>query len=306
MSQHSFYKGTVELTFDEAEHKYYTDTGSTLYEVPGVSTCCNMLDHSVYLMPWAAKMMANYLREHVEVRRNAIDMSWNQFDNLIDEAKTAHRRHFKEAGDIGNMAHEWLNRAIVAALAETDGVVHNMPEPGFDNEQAYNCGIHAHQWMLAHNVRWLQTERKVFSLAGYFAGTMDGLALVDSCSHMSCCPTWYLDERAIIDFKSSNHLRLEYLYQTAAYLEAWNEEFPEQSAATRWILRLGKEEGDFESWYTSSPDDLDQDLKVFHLLRQLWTAHRVVEARMALQKKVRKEAKKEEKTRGRKRTKASA
>ena len=126
------------------------------------------------------------------------------------------------------------------------------------------------EWMQEHKVRWLKTESKVYSRQYMFAGTMDGLAEVDG-------------ELCIVDWKSSNHLRTEYLYQTSAYQQAIQEEFGDPVAA-RWILRLGKEDGKFEPWYEKN---FEEDFTAFLLCLQLKRQHKQIERRMAEAKKAR-------------------
>jgi hypothetical protein len=250
LSTHSFFRDTVQLEFDEKSHTYYREADDhALVKVPGVTTVCNILDHSIYLMPWAVKVAAQKLLATVPVKDNRVSISWKEFEQLVTDSKKAHREHFDAARDVGQLAHNWIDTAIVEAI-NTDGVIHEMPMPMFDDERAYNCGMNAFNWIQEHNVRWLASERKVYSRKFEYAGTMDGLATVDSCVDAECCKTWFVDALSLIDWKSSNHLRAEYLYQTAAYQQAYEEETG-QAIEARWILRLGKEEGEFQSWYTT-------------------------------------------------------
>jgi translation initiation factor 2B subunit (eIF-2B alpha/beta/delta family) len=144
--------------------------------------------------------------------------------------------------------------------------------------------------MVAHNVRWLRTERKIYSRKYQYAGTLDGLATVDSCQDVACCGRIYQDELSLIDWKSSNHLRTEYLYQTAAYQQAEQEEFGCDIKA-RWILRLGKEDGKFEAWYEQN---FEQDFEAFLGCLNLYRANKAVEKRMSDAKKLRTFKKREE------------
>ena len=140
----------------------------------------------------------------------------------------------------------------------------------------------AFDWMQKHNVRWLCTEREVYSRKYGYAGTTDGLALVDSCSNPTCCAHLFLDELSLIDWKSSNALRLEYLFQTAAYQNAIVEETGETIDA-RWILQLDKDTGKFDPWYET---DFDQDFEGYLACLSLQPIHRAVEKRMSGQKKL--------------------
>ena len=304
----SFYRGAIILRFDKDAHIYYRMNGETPEAVRGVTNISNILDHSMYLMPWAVKMM--YLKLLKTVPRVRTEESgdaaagleplsedytrpipWAEFDKLLQEAKSAHREHFEDAGDVGHLAHKWIEDSVRWAIAFNDGIVENMNEVAPTDERAINCGLAAHKWMVAHNVRWLQTEKKVYSRQHNYAGTMDGLALVDDCGDPACCPTFFQDQLSLIDWKSSNHLRIEYLYQTAAYQHAEQEEFGKPIAA-RWILRLGKEDGKFEAWYETN---FEQDFEAFLACLALQRVNKAVEKRMSDAKKLRTFKKREEK-----------
>ena len=118
------------------------------------------------------------------------------------------------------------------------------------DERAVRAVKAALRWMKAHHVEWLKTEEKVYSKAYDFAGTMDGLAYVDSCSDPACCTEEFKHSLCLIDFKTSNQLKDEYCLQTAAYQQALHEEHG-TIIDNRWLLRLGKNEeeaGKFETW----------------------------------------------------------
>jgi hypothetical protein len=115
---------------------------------------------------------------------------------------------------------------------------------------------------------------------------MDGLALVDSCTDRSCCPHAFLNRLSLIDWKSSNHLKIEYLFQTASYKHAKMEEFPTLLIEDTWILRLGKSEeeaGKFEPWHMS-PDEHDEDFAGFLACLALIRLVDKVKERMSQQK----------------------
>jgi hypothetical protein len=106
--------------------------------------------------------------------------------------------------------------------------------------------------------------------------------MVDACENPACCGRLFLDELDLIDWKSSNALRIDYLYQTAAYQNAIVEDTGEDIKA-RWILRLGKEDGKFEAWYETN---FEQDFSGYVACLTLQRVHRAVEQRMSEQKKL--------------------
>jgi hypothetical protein len=281
-----FYDGKVTLYFDKDTWTYYRVCADNKLEPQyGVTGVCHVIDKSLYLVPWACKMM--YLRvlklmPRAGDRVMTASIPWVEFDELLQEAKKAHKDKLEEAGDIGTIAHTWIEDSIRNAITFNDGIVEKMNEMAPTDERAVNCGLAAFDWMVKHNVRWKSTERKIYSLKYGYAGTCDGTAIVDGCNDPACCPKLFQDEFSLIDWKSSNSLRTEYLYQTAAYQYAIEEE-TKQAIRARWILRLGKEDGKFESWYET---DFEQDFSGYLACLELHKIHKAVEKRMSSQKKL--------------------
>ncbi len=284
-----FYNGEETLQFDRANWRWYRVLAAELCPLDGVTGVVHIIDKSLYLTPWAAKMV--YVKamkifpriEDADGRVFIPQMPIGDFDALMLEAKGAHKEKLEDAGDGGELAHGWLSNSIKAALVDGSGVVESMDLMAPTDERALACGDNCHKWMVAHNVRWQSTERPVYSRKYGYAGTADGTALVDSCLDPSCCPSLYEDMLCLIDFKSSNQLSIEYLYQTAAYEQALEEELGIDIKA-RWVLRLGKEKGDFESWFEN---DFDNDFAGYLAALNLTRQHKKVTQRMAEAKKLR-------------------
>lgn len=141
------------------------------------------------------------------------------------EAKTAPKDRLEEAGNIGKIAHGCIEDSIRYALEhDPEKIVrelHSIPT----EDKAKSCAEAAFSWMCQHHVRWLATERLVYSKKYEYTGTLDGVAYVNSCQDPSCCAEVFKDRLSLIDWKTSNALRLDYLLQTSAYLHALVEEF---------------------------------------------------------------------------------
>ena len=279
----SFYGGQETLRFDKENWAWYRmplNAEDPLERLDGVTSIVHIIDKSFYLMPWACKMMAQKILRTVP-RVDLVDQS--QFAELVDAAKTAHKDKLEDAGNVGHAAHEWIEASIRNAITFNQGVVAEMTAMAPIDERAVNCGLAAHAWMVAHNVRFQSTERYIYHRELGYAGTCDGTALVDSCDNPACCARIFQDELSIIDWKTSNYLYVEFLYQTAAYQAALEAEFPDKRYAARWILRLGKEEGDFSSWYAKN---FAEDFAGYRAALTLTRVHKSVEKRMAEERKV--------------------
>src|SRR5208282_754244 len=138
---------TVELHFQTDEHIYYLvgELGQ-LTPQDGVTTICHIIDKSNALVPWAAKMviakllrtMPTFDKEKSILADNASDetiaewvkagsptfpvkympeMTLEAFEKIALEAKSAPRDNLEEAGNVGKMAHEWLEFYIKSMIA---------------------------------------------------------------------------------------------------------------------------------------------------------------------------------------------
>ena len=99
-----------------------------------------------------------------------------------------------------------------------------------------------------HQVKFFESEKKVYSRKHGYTGTLDAEGIIDN-------------QLCIIDFKTSNGIYDEYRFQVAAYLEARKEETGNKYGAY-WIARFGKETPDFETVRVPIKEHKD-DLKAF-------------------------------------------
>jgi hypothetical protein len=301
-----FYDGTIELQYEPKDHVYYRIIDGEFVAQDGVTTVVHIIDKSDALIPWGCKMMAAKLLSTAPTmtlptgEKVIPQASYEDFEKLVLASKNAHKEKLDEAASVGHEAHAWIERYIKAVLAtgpaslQTQEILANLPE----EPRANNCCQAALRWMRAHNVRWRCTERKIYSREFEYAGTMDGLALVDSCGDSLCCPFSFKDRLSVIDWKTSNYLYLEYLLQTAAYQYAYIEETKE-AVEDRWIIRLGKDDGEFDPWHVER-GAFNEDFTGFLFALRLGRKIRAIKERMKAQtdrvkaeKKARSQAEKE-------------
>lgn len=287
-----FYNDTITLRFSERDHIYYRVDPEGLVPLDGVTNTCGIIDKSLYLIPWGVKMAAEKLLATMphtaDIAGDFTDsLPWPQFVELVNEAKKAHKEKLVDAGEVGSKAHTLIEHLIKEAIRFNKGVIpigaKTEVEGPEDDERVANCVNAAISWMNQHNVKWLKTEHKVYSRKYEYAGTMDGLAEVDG-------------TLSVVDWKTSNNLRTEYFLQTASYLYAHSEEFG-TVIPDRWILRLGKEKGDFEPWHVG-PETMAEDMEAFILCLQLRRTYGSIEKRIADNKKQQTTAKKAKKALG--------
>jgi hypothetical protein len=300
--EYKFYDGTITLRFNVEEHKYYRvgELGN-LIPVNGVTNTVSIKDKSFMLTPWAAKVAIQKLlrlmpTEMVEGVIRIKPLTFEEFTTIALEAKSAHKDKLDEASDIGHAAHKCLEDSINHAMqTDPQKIVRGLVGLPAD-ELAANAAHSGLAWMLQHNVRWQETESKIYSREDDYAGTMDGLAVCDSCEDKACCPVSFKNRLSLIDWKSSNHLNITYLWQVSSYKKAKTEEFPALNIEDIWILRLGKSEeeaGKFEPWHLT-PDEYEEDFQGFLACLRLTRLADSIEERMKNQKSTIRAVKKEQ------------
>lgn len=213
-----------ELVFDEKEH-LYTWGG---VPVPGVTTILKVVGKPL-LLPWAVKITRDYWLEALESGRT-------DFKAIHKESWNAHRNISKSAADIGSNVHEYA-----------ECYFKKLPLPELKSDEAKR-GVEAfHNWLEAHNVKILESERRVFSKDYYYAGTCDFVARIDG-------------KLGVGDIKTSTGIYPEMRFQTAAYQHALQEEKGVEFDV-RWIVRFDKKTGQFEA---KSFYDFSLDFAGFH------------------------------------------
>jgi len=260
-----FYDGTEKLTFVPEEWRYYRHTPQGLVPQDGVTGITKLITPSKPLMVWAVRkalektkklLMDGYVGEQASVLYESC------LDEILTKAKKADEESLEDAGEVGTDAHDWIEKVIKTILSGNEERRYELLAHLPVDPRAENAAIAACEWIHAHNVRWICTERKCFSRKHGFAGTMDGLAWADSCDDPSCCPTPFKNRRSVIDWKTSNALRVGYIWQAAAYRGAYVEEMGEVIADT-WILRLDKETAAFDSWHIEGEELFQEDFEGF-------------------------------------------
>lgn len=223
------------------DHNYYADElGEKAYT--GITKVLGVLAKPA-LIPWAARMVCDYLRPHL-VPQPTLGVDYEQ---LLREAQVAHSKKKEAAGEHGTSAHELVETYIKHCLEHTGGVPALLPSPGIEKFV---------EWSQAHVAQFLFAERRMADPNLFIAGTAD-FAYVG------------LDgKRYMGDFKTSSGIYgIDYFLQVAAYrLLAESEgDAPYDGSA---IVRLGKK-GDFEAVYRF---DYETDKKAFLACLEIYRA----------------------------------
>ena len=273
--EQSLYKGKVNVKFFPDSHQYWIDgkrkTGTTTY--------LSIIDKSSALVGWAVDLALNYLREP---RITRMESSYVITEEDLYQASIQHTIKKMEAANIGTISHDWIEKYIDSlTVAPKYRKVPEMPETK-EVQIAVNAFL---DWEKANDVKFLSSERLVYSKKHDYIGTLDIEAKVNG-------------KLCLIDIKTSNNIYNNYALQTAAYLKADEEESGKKYKG-RWIIRLAKEtekeyeqrmdrknldrarKGSttftpppyqvFEARYLDEEECIDRDFKAFLAAKALYT-----------------------------------
>lgn len=121
--EYKLYNDTVTLRFNIEEHCYYRvgELGN-LVRINGVTKTVGIIDKSHMLVPWASKVCTQKMlrlmpTEMVDGMIRIKPLTFEDFTTLVLQAKSAHRDKLEDAGDVGHVAHSWLEQWIKAGLS---------------------------------------------------------------------------------------------------------------------------------------------------------------------------------------------
>jgi len=174
----------AQFKFDKEKHIYTLDDK----RLTGVTTILGVISKPA-LIPWAVKMCADYLRENYKGELT---------EELLKEAKSAHRKKKEKAGDVGTIVHDTIENYV------KDGTI-----PELD-EQATKMFNSFREWYDG-NYELVESEKRLYSEKHWYAGTVD-LVLKDKSGR-----------HYIADIKTSSGVYPEYYAQMGGYHIAYDE-----------------------------------------------------------------------------------
>lgn len=235
MSINKLYNGKIELNFDDNRH-IFTVNGKNIISV----TACTGVINKPALIFWAANKGRDFLLENIEtlIKSNSPD----EIRELIIKASKEHTIIKEKAADTGTKIHEWVNGFIKSQLGKSEQM--SLPEK---ESEVYNGVIAFLKWVDEHKIKFVSTEKKVYSRKYNYAGIMDCEAIIDK-------------KDCVIDFKSSSGIYNEMRYQVAAYRYAAEEEIGRKHKGNNWIVKFGKNDGEFKA---VELDNYPKDFKTF-------------------------------------------
>lgn len=196
-----------EFTFNEKTHRYYLD-GKAL---TGVTTVLGIINKPA-LVGWAARMASDYVLENLK--------DLNDLETVCEQAKTAHNRKRDSAAEAGTDIHALCEQYILSTLGECEA-------PKDVPDQV----THFIKWAEDNKIKFHASEKKVYSVNHFTAGTLDFACEIDGVKYIG-------------DIKTTSGIydRTPFA-QTAAYQMMWAEmegKDPKEIADRRLIINLKK------------------------------------------------------------------
>ncbi len=287
-----FYNHTECLVFDEEPWQWYKcEADGSRTPLWGTTNTLKII-HKPALLPWGIKVSLAKLKQILMEGKYVVPylgtfdpqeiypLYEETLDEIIQAAKKTDSNILHDAGDVGTDAHDFLENFGKTFIRNEESRRLELLARFPSDERAENCAVAGLEFFHKHNVRFIHCERPVYSRSLDAVGTCDAIVLCDSCDDHACCPEYFRDSLTLLDYKSANGLYPSYLGQCAFYQFAFQEEFPDQHIERRFVLKLPKTEGKFESWHSFGDDLFRQDLDIFVYALGLCKSLRVAEDRI--------------------------
>lgn len=216
-----------EFKFDKSKHLYELDGK----RMTGCTTILGVLAKPA-LIPWAAKMVVEHIqknakKEFLPVPEGEQEQDYNYIvsEQLLSEAKVAHAKRKTTAGDYGTKTHEIISEIIADVIENSEGRILSGKNP---NKSVQNFL----DWAIENKVKFLETEKIIYSEKWFVAGTVDFVAEIDG-------QVW------IGDFKTTGSgIYPEHFFQCAGY-HLMLEDMGLYPNITGYLILNLKENGEF-------------------------------------------------------------
>lgn len=172
-----------------------------------------------------------------------------------------YRQERDKAASSGTVAHEMVE-AHLKGEEWSGSAPKDILEKAKSAFQAYLS------WASMAGVEVLHSEVPLVSEQHQYGGCMDAIGI---CRGMN-------NGIALLDWKTSNALYADYLYQLAAYGMLWDENYPDNKLTGGYhLIRFAKENGDFSHLYFPS---LEEEAETFVTMRALYDRVKKTEKRV--------------------------
>lgn len=214
----------MKYEFNKAKHLHLLD-GKAL---TGCTTVLSVVAKPA-LIQWAANMAVDYIKEHravLNVKIDGVEYPILTTETLLEEARKAHCKRKKEAGDYGTRTHEEVELIVNRAIKESEGLItgHTVGE----SKPISNFV----EWAIQNKVKFLESEKNIYSEQLWIGGIVDLVVEIDG-------QVWIGDVKT-----SGSGIYPENFWQCAGYQLMLNNMNLYPNIAGYLILNL-KESGEF-------------------------------------------------------------
>ena len=195
------------------------------------------------LIPWACKMMGNYIYEHTQGKYS---YTKKEINSLVRNGKREYKNITEESTTTGTLVHKAI-----------EGYLSINKKPDFKKRPEIINPFKAFlKWKKTVELEVIEMEKLL-----YFDSEFGYIGAADLICNLN-------GKRYILDLKTSNHIFDEYAYQLAAYRQT-----DEENIEGTMLVRLDKTTGDFEFKDYSEDYERDRDIfnslcKAYHLMHQ--------------------------------------
>lgn len=214
----------VPEDFDKV-HAYFADSKGTK-RYTGTTTALGVIAKP-QIIAWAAKMAVEHMREYVTPSQVLGGFTEDEWDTLLEGAKSAHTKKKEAAGEYGTNTHALVEKYIKQCIEENGGSPHDKDLDEFLPIRTFI------NWAIESVDSFIFSERSMANRKHRLAGTADFACVLR-------------DGRKMMgDFKTSSGIYgMEYWLQVAAY-RLMAEAEGDTPYDGSLIVRLGKD-GAFE------------------------------------------------------------
>jgi hypothetical protein len=204
----------VVCEFNPLRHTYTIINKGRRFKVPSVTRITSIVDKSGPLMAWA-------INNTLDVCKGAIapgtEYAETYLEAVWDAAKKESQRIKSEAAKRGTDTHRLIETKLKA-------------DQGVDGNDLLESERATFQWLRSIGIQCV--EKRIYSRRFRYSGTLDAIGTEG-------------DQLVLIDWKTGKSIYPEYRLQTAAYVAAYEEEFPDKKIAGRYLVRIA-EDGSIE------------------------------------------------------------
>ena len=157
-------------------HEIYSEEKEKYVSLTGCTTVLSILAKPA-LVQWAANQAVEFIGANIA---ELISGTKERQDELLLEARKAHTKRKKEAGDYGTQLHETISKLIGLSIKKHKGFI---PEPIIDFS-SLGIGVDKSvknfiDWSVKNKVKFLETEKNIYSEKLFLGGIIDFICEIE-------------------------------------------------------------------------------------------------------------------------------